>query len=363
MKIALINDSFLRGRGADQVVFELAQRLGENNEVDVITAEADFPETNFKIKKVNAQRLLTGTWRDFLFFQTAGKFKKAASGYDVINIHHATLASAFRRFSNAIITYHGSPFVLLGENRFRRFARSAVNKFGVSSLKNHQKVIAISEYIKQELIKNKIPVEKIEVIYDGVGDEFRPVSPPASPRGERLGGPTHEDQGYMFFAGRHYKHKRIDKLIRLSAQLGFRLKVAGDGPETENLKKLAKETKAPVEFLGRISDAALLSHYQKCSFFVSASVWEGFGLIFLEAARCAKLSVAYKEGSIPEVIEDKKGGFLAENEEEFKRYVKILIDNEVKRSEMGQNALEFSQKFSWDSTVKKYLEVFNNIKG
>jgi glycosyltransferase involved in cell wall biosynthesis len=356
MKIALINDSFLQGRGADQVVFELAKRLGKNHEVDVIAAEADFPESGFKIKKIKARRLLSGGWRDFLFFQTARKFKKASLGYDIVNLHHATLASVFRNFPNAVVTYHGSPFVILGESGFRNFARKTVNKLGISSIRKHKKVIAISEYIRGELINNKVIPKKIVVAYNGVGDEFRPASNRSS-----LGGPTYKDDNFMFFAGRHYKHKKINELIGLAKALNFKLKIAGVGPETRNLKKRAKDLSAPVEFLGKLSVSDLLPNYQKCSFFVSASGWEGFGLIFLEAARCAKCSVAYKIGSIPEVIESNKTGFLAENHSEFKRYVKILIDNPEKRKKMGKEALLFSQKFNWDDTAKKYLEVFNEV--
>jgi len=347
MKIALVNDSFLRGRGADQVVFELAKRLGRIHQVDVITAESDFPESNFRIKKVKARRLLTGTWRDFLFFKTAWAFRKEASGYDIINLHHATLAPAFWRFKNVVITYHGSPFNLLGEGGFRSMARRFINKRGISFACKNKKTIAISEYIKKELIANKIHSEKIKVIYDGVGNEFRP---------------TYEDYKFMFFVGHHDKHKRIDQLIEIASDLNFKLKIAGSGLETKYLKKKAKDILAPVEFLGKVSDEDLLSYYQKCSFFVSASAWEGFGLIFLEAARCAKPSIAFRVGSIPELINHEKTGFLANNKQEFKRYVKILIDYRDLRRKMGEEAMVQSQKFNWGASVKKYLEVFREIQ-
>jgi glycosyltransferase involved in cell wall biosynthesis len=348
MKIALVNDSFSQGRGADQVVYEIANRLGRLHDVDVVCAEADFPENNFKIKRVKAGRLLTGTWRDFLFFKTAWAFRQAARGYDVINLHHATLTPAFWRFKNVVVTYHGSPFILLGESGFRKLARKLVNKLGLIFVKRNKITIAISKYIKNELIKHKVHSEKIVVIYDGVGEEFTP---------------TFKDENFMFFSGRHYKHKRINELIRLTKNFNFKLKIAGSGPETKGLKKLAKDVLAPVEFLGKISLEELLNYYQKCSFFVSTSAWEGFGLIFLEAARCAKPSVAYRIGSIPELIKHDQTGFLADTQQEFKKYVKILIENKAKRKRMGEEALKESQKFDWQESADDYLNLLKNIIG
>jgi len=346
MKIALINDSFICGRGSDQVVFELAKRLGSNHEVIVIAGEANFPEENFKIKKLNIPKLLTGTWRDFLFFYKLFKFRQASRGYDIINLHHASLAPAFWRFSNVVVTYHGSPFNLMGESNLRKFLRTRINHLGLFFTRQNQKTIAISDYIKKELIKFKFNSERIKVIYNGVGKEFRP---------------NYSDEKFMLFVGRHYKHKRIDYLIKLSKEVNFPLKIVGNGPETKNLKRLAKEILAPVEFLDILDKKTLISYYQRCSFFVSASLWEGFGLIFLEAARCGKTSVAFNIGSLPEIIHHNYNGFLANNYYEFKKYVKILIKDKNLRNRMGQKALSDSQKFDWEDTYIQYLNLFKQI--
>jgi len=348
MKIALVNDSLLQGRGADQVVFELAKRLGRKHKIDVVTTETDFPEKNFRIKRVKTQRLLTGDWRDFLFFKTVGQFRHTIQkgNYDLINLHHATLAPAFLGMKNVVITYHGSPFEMLGEKGLRKFLRYLANKGGLFCLRYFPKIVAVSYYLKKELIKNRVPQQKIEVIYNGASPEFFP---------------TNQDENFMFFVGRHVPHKRIDQLIQLSRKVNFPLKVAGSGPETEKLKNLTKKLAAPVEFLGDLPKNQLIKYYQSCSFFVSASLWEGFGLIFLEAARCAKPAVAYSTGSIPELIKHKKTGFIASNPCEFEKYVKLLIEDKGERKRMGKEALKESQKFDWDETTRKYLDLFKEI--
>lgn len=346
MKIAFLNDTFLVGRGADQVIYELAKRIGKKYKVYVLASEADFSEENFKIKKVKAQKLLTGTWKDFLFFKNALAYRKAAKKYDVINLHHGTLNIALKGLPNVVVTYHGSPKDDKESSKVRKKGREIINAFGVKSLKKVSKIIAISEYIKKELIKKDINHSKIKVIYDGVSDVF--VS-------------SGEDDNFMLYVGRLEKHKRVEKLIQLSKDLNFKLKIVGYGPEVHKLKKLAKGMIAPCEFYGKVSQEKVLRLYQTCSFFASASNWEGFGLIFLEAARCAKPSLAFKVAAIPEVVFNKSTGFLAKNDFEFSEYAKILINYPDLRKEMGEKALAFSQGFSWDSSAKEYQKVFEEI--
>jgi glycosyltransferase involved in cell wall biosynthesis len=166
----------------------------------------------------------------------------------------------------------------------------------------------------------------------------------------------------MLFVGRHEKHKHIDELIRISGELGFPIKIAGEGPEKENLERLARRLKAKVDFLGNIERNELVKLYQNCSFFISASKWEGFGLIFLEAAACGKPSVGYETCAIPEVILNKKTGLLAENYEGLKENVKRFIDDKNLRKTLGKNALSFSKNFGWDKVSKEYEKLFEKVK-
>ncbi len=229
----------------------------------------------------------------------------------------------------------------------RRIGRSTVNRLGRKSLRFGKRVVSISQYLKKELIRHGVPESKIVVIQDGVDDVFRP---------------TWKDENYMLFVGRHEKHKHVNELIKISSELDFPLKIAGEGHETENLKKLAKKLKAKVDFLGNVGREELPKFYQNCSFFVSASKWEGFGLIFLEAAACGKPSIGYKACSIPEVVLNKKTGLLAKNYNELSDHVKKLIKDERLRKTLGKNALTFSKNFGWEKVSEEYERLFENIK-
>jgi glycosyltransferase involved in cell wall biosynthesis len=346
MKIAFVNDTFLEGRGADTVIYELAKRLGKKHEVFVIASESDIPEENFKILRINSRKLLTGnTLVDSLsYFPNLIKFRKELLklqkkyNFDVFNLHHSSLNPAMKDLLT-IVTWHGSPIS-------NNIIRIKFNKLVLRSLKRNKVSIPVSDFLKTGLSKI-IPEIKIKRIYNGVSNEFKP---------------TNEGKEFMFFVGRLEEHKSIHELINLSKEINFPLHIVGSGPLENKLKNYAKKIDAnKVKFLGKISRKELIKQYQKCSFFVSASKWEGFGLIFLESAACGKPSIGYKKGAIPEVILDGKTGFVVNNYEELKQKAEELIKDKILRRKMGKEALRFSKKFSWNKTAKEYEEVFKAL--
>ncbi len=342
MRIAFVNDTFLEGRGADTLIYELARNLGKKHQVYVLAGEANFKEKNFKILNLNLPKLYTGKLSDFNYFGKIRNLKEQLEQiqkkyhFEVFNVHHIALNQAFKGLPT-IATWLGSPPT-------RNIFRKLIAKSWISSLKRNKETIVISNYLKKQLDKRRI---KSHVIYCGVSKEFAP---------------SKIDESYMLYVGRLEKHKNVWELIKMSRELGYPLKIGGYGPEEKKLRKFANKIRAPVDFLGRVSRKELIRLYQRCSFFVSASKWEGFGLIFLEAAACGKPSVAYNRGSIPEIIINGKTGFTANNSNEFKNFCEEMINNKVLRKKLGANALKNSKNYSWDKIVKKYMEVFKEIK-
>ena len=346
MRIAFVNDTFLEGRGADTVIYELAKRLGKKHEVFVIASESDIPEENFKILKIKGKKLFTGnTLMDAIsYFPNLVRIRKEILrlykkyGFDIFNIHHSSLNPAFKGLP-AVITWHGSPIS-------NNIIRIKFNKLVLRSLKRNKVSISVSDYLKTELSKT-IPKIKIKRIYNGVSNEFKP---------------TNEEKEFMFFVGRLEEHKSIHELINLSKEINFSLHIIGSGPLENKLKNYTKKINADkVKFLGKIPRKELIKQYQKCSFFVSASKWEGFGLIFLEAAACDKPSISYAKGSIPEVIQNNKTGFVTNNYQELKQKTETLIKDKKLRKKMGLASLRFSKKFGWNKSIKEYEKVFKAL--
>lgn len=72
------------------------------------------------------------------------------------------------------------------------------------------------------------------------------------------------------------------------------------------------ELEGRVRFLGRVTDEELSRLYQKCDLFVAPSLYESFGLIYLEAMNYAKPVIGCRAGGIPEVVDDGVNGLLVE---------------------------------------------------
>ncbi len=346
MKIAFVNDTFIEGRGADTVIYELAKRLGKRHKVYVIASETKgFKEKNFKIIRIKSNKLYTGSIGDYFYFNKIRQLRKEILSlnkkynFDLFNVHHSALNPAFKGLPT-VVTWNGSP---INKNPLRKILNWRV----LSTLNRNKKNITISQYLSRELSKS-VSKEKIVVINDGVSDEFNPLW---------------KDNGYMLFVGRHEPHKRIHELIKLSKDTNFPLAIAGSGPLTEKLKRYAYRIHAnKVKFSGKVSRKKLIKLYQECSFFVSTSKWEGFGLIFLEAAACGKPSIAYNLCSMPEVIKNNKTGFLANSYKEFKDKSLQFIKSKKIRIRMGKEAFKFSKKFDWNIIAKQYEKVFEKLK-
>ena len=339
MRICIVNDTFLIGRGVDTVIYELASVLGKRHKVTVICGKGlcSYKPENFEIREVDISKAFTGSIKDILFPMRLLKLRKILGkiNCDVINLHHSTLFLGLIGMKNVIVTYHGSPPAY----GLSKYPRTLVNLLGKISLRFAQKVITISEYLKKELIKFGVPKNRIILIPNGISRSFRP---------------TWKDKNYMLFVGRLEKHKRIDQLIRLAKYIKFPLKIVGDGSERKKLEKLARKIGAPVIFIGQVERDKLIRLYQECSFFVSASRWEGFGLIFLEANACGKPVIGYDLTAVREIIIDGYNGFLVKSFEELKNRALELKENIKLRRKMGRNGVKFSKNYNWERIGEIY---------
>jgi glycosyltransferase involved in cell wall biosynthesis len=98
--------------------------------------------------------------------------------------------------------------------------------------------------------------------------------------------------------------------------------------------------------------------------FTLPSLWEGFGIVLLEAMALSKPLVGTNVGGIPEVIDDGRNGFLVEprNPGQLAQKLLELLNNETMRHQMGQNsAITVREKFSIQETVKATEQVYVTV--
>ena len=112
----------------------------------------------------------------------------------------------------------------------------------------------------------------------------------------------------VLFAGRHYRRKRVDVLLRAAALLwgrvpGLEIRIVGDGPCSAAWRGLAAELDLgeTVKWLGDVSRSELAAEYNRAALFCLPSVQEGFGIVLLEAMAAGLPIVAANAGAAPEV--------------------------------------------------------------
>jgi glycosyltransferase involved in cell wall biosynthesis len=219
---------------------------------------------------------------------------------------------------------------------------------------------APSKFTAEQFIKLfKISKEKIRIIPEGVDQEKFNRNVDTSDINEKLG-----NERKILFVGNLHPSKGIHFLIKSFALVKSRINdvklvIVGDGPLKHYLINLTKRLKLEkdVIFAGFVNDEDLPKYYASCDIFASASVLEGFGLIFLEAMALGKPIVAFNLASIPEVVGN--AGILIDqiNHEKFANAIIELLQNKALYKEKSEIALNRVKLFSWEKIAEQFIKI------
>ncbi|MFQ5667558.1 MAG: glycosyltransferase family 4 protein [Candidatus Binatia bacterium] len=142
-----------------------------------------------------------------------------------------------------------------------------------------------------------------------------------------------------------------------------RLLVAGEGDDLSRLEARGAQLglREQVTFLGRVSEQALATLYQGCTFFVMPSRNEGFGLVFLEAMRAGKACIG-GAGAAAEIIQDGVTGFVVnpgQPEQVLAAVLRLFREPET-RERMGRAG---AQRFQHEFTEECFQRRFRRLLG
>jgi glycosyltransferase involved in cell wall biosynthesis len=143
--------------------------------------------------------------------------------------------------------------------------------------------------------------------------------------------------------------------------------VLGDGPENNHLRRLAKDLgiEKSVRFLGEVDEKTKWAMYGLCDVFImpnrlmNGTDWEGFGIVFLEAALLSKPCIGGNNGGVPDAIEHGITGLLvdAENQKEIALALAYLLGDRKFKQNMGQAAGERARaRFNWNTIAADFCE-------
>ena len=169
-------------------------------------------------------------------------------------------------------------------------------------------------------------------------------------------------EDYILSVGRLDKLKRIDALISSLPYVDSKIKckIAGAGAERESLEKLAIQLNVSdrVEFLGYVSDEALIGLYGRSSAVYFAPLDEDYGYITLEAFLSQKpvITTVDAGGPLEFVIHDDNG--LISNSllpRELAGHIERLVSDKSLCAEMGRSGFESVQDIAWEPVIEALL--------
>ena len=172
-----------------------------------------------------------------------------------------------------------------------------------------------------------------------------------------------EPGDYLAFIGRNIPEKRLDRAIRIACRTQMKLKVATqinseDRYYKQGIEPLLNKAGAWVEFIGEVGGREkdeLLGNARALLFPIDCP--EAFGLVMIEALACVTPVIAWRHGSVLEVIDDGRTGFIVESMDQAVQAVERVSD--LNRETCRQ---VFEERFDATRMTREYVEVYQRLK-
>ena len=165
---------------------------------------------------------------------------------------------------------------------------------------------------------------------------------------------------YLLSASRLIPEKGVDEAIRAAKRTGLPLKITGE-PASDNNSYWMEEIKpnigGKISYEGMVSTRRMFSIYKNASALLFPIKWEEpFGLTMIEAMACGTPVIAFNRGSVKEIVQDGRTGFIVDDLNGMIRAIKKI--NSIDRRECRRHVEE---NFSLQKMVDKYELVYEKI--
>ena len=225
-------------------------------------------------------------------------------------------------------------------------------------------------------LHGRLDIPDLQAVYDEFGDmcvvsisnDQRTPLPQAGwvgtvhhglPPDEFHGSTTPGD--YLVFLGRISPEKRADRAVEVAGRAGMTLRIGAkvDPADVtyfeENVEPLL--THDHVEWIGEVAGQDKADLLRGAAALLFPIDWaEPFGLVMIEAMACGTPVIAYRTGSVPEVVEDGLTGFIVETIEESVEAVRRL--GELDRAAVRRR---FEERFTAERMVRDYVAIYERL--
>lgn len=340
-------------------LLENLTELDLQNEYSILLGSHNFDDvTNPKIKKI----LVKSKWYSYSEQIELPKVLYK-NKFDLVHFPQFNTPLLYRK--KFITTIHDlTPLYFPGPKVQKSFIRKlAFNKVLNNSLKNSKKIITVSNFTKDKIVKKfKVHSDKIEVTYLGFENNFTKTIEPEVLKKYKI------SKDYIFYLGVFRDHKNLPTLVEAFNQIkktkDIQLVLGGSLDERYPEVKQSIESsphKQDIIVTDFIPEKDLSALYSQANVFVLPSFMEGFGLVALEALACETPVVASNSSCLPEVLEDGALYFDPEKSSELSSQIAKVMDNDELRQDLIKRGLEITQKYNWQECAKQTLKVYESV--
>lgn len=227
-----------------------------------------------------------------------------------------------------------------------------------------RRILAVSQAVAKSLIAGGLPNTKIHVVPNGISVAAFDTPDTIKVRND-FNIPTNAP--LVVGIGRLSPEKGLDLLITAMADVlsvlpDACLLLAGDGPERESLRALARQIDGACYFPGKVENP--IPFLKTAAIVAVPSRQEGQGIVALEAMAASKPVVAANVGGLAETIVPNVTGLLVppENPTELADALISLLQNSSRRDEMGiQGRLRVEQHYTLERMINNIETIYQTI--
>jgi glycosyltransferase involved in cell wall biosynthesis len=222
-------------------------------------------------------------------------------------------------------------------------------------LKRADAVIAVSQSTAADAARfGGVDPRRVRVVHEAPGEVFKPSAGARERVKERWG----VEAGYLLFVGALDARKDPKSLLRAwtaarQVRPDLQLVVAGDRG------RQAPARMPGARLLGRVDDGELADLYTAAGCFIFPSRYEGFGLPCLEAMACGSPVAAFRNSSLPEVV-DGAGELIADGDAEALGRAAAAMSAEPEQ--WRRAGLERAKSFGWRKAARQTIAVYESLK-
>lgn len=363
MKIALLSafyEPYMSG--AEQMVKEVAERLGGRHEIILFTGRFD-KKLSKEEKRPNFKLIRLGIGHkqiDKLLYPFLAAWESKKINPDIA---HAIMES-YAGGALIVLKYIAPKIprlLTLQSGNLEDDVKQSKFLVKVFYKMIHQapnQITAISNYLAKRM--ERLGIDKGDIAITPNGIDFSEVPEGIEPIKNRV-----------VFLGRLSYEKGLDYLLQAwpavqQAIPDARLVLVGpDGDAADKVKALANELNLSdsVTFTGGMPHGEALKEIKKSEIFICPSLAEGLGNVFIEAQACGVPPIGTRVGGIPDIIDNEKTGLLIESKspEAISTAIIRLLNDRTLYASIKNNVVASARRFEWSAIIEKIDLIYQSF--